>query len=164
MKKIAVFSVFLFLCVSGVFAVHPLVGQWKFSYVISGTRFYDYITITTVSTTTKKVYGHITGLTSWKLSGYYNGNIVFIADNGQDYLLEGYYFTFQGTTPLKKWFAVISNVHDFDSYWYALSTTKLSSSTASIEIMTLSDILNQKALKKQALLLRERMTAPTLPE
>jgi len=102
MKKFVVLFVFLFVCVSTVFAIHPLIGKWKFSYVIGGTRFYDYVTITTVSTTTKKVSGYLTGLSSVKFTGYYNGDIVFIERVFAEYYMDGYYFTFQGTTPLKE--------------------------------------------------------------
>jgi len=150
MKRILVLSAFLFVCFSMAFAAHPLIGKWRFREVIGGVPFYDYVTITSVSVTTKKVLGHVTGLTDWGLTGYYIGNNVFLTDDGQDFCLDGYYFTFQGTKPLKKYLIVISFDHDFDSSWYSLTTKKLSSSTASADTMTLSDLLNQKALKKQA--------------
>jgi len=169
MKKILVLSVFLFVFVSATFAIHPLIGKWKFSYLIDGRRFYDYVTIKIVDTTTKRVAGYKTRYPSEKLTGYYNGNIVFIMSTGSipmEYL-EGYYFTFQGITPMKKYLSITdfpdSVGSNYDVKWRGLVTTKLSSSIASTEIMTLSDVLNQKALKKQALL-RESMTARTLPE
>jgi len=143
--------------------VHPLIGKWKFSYVIDGTRFYDYVTITTVNTTTKKVRGHVTGLPGNKLTGYYKGNMVFIIDSWGDWL-DGYYFTFQGTTPLKKYLNIFNISDNLETDWRQLWATKLSSSIASTEIMTLSEVLNEISLKKQALL-RERMTArPLVPE
>ena len=169
MKKFVVLSVFLFVWVSAVFAIHPLIGKWKFSYLIDGRRFYDYVTIKIVDTTTKRVAGYKTRYPSEKLTGYYNGNIVFIMSTGSypvEYL-DGYYFTFQGTTPLKKYLSVTdypdSVGPNYDVIWRGLVATKLSSSITSTEIMTLNDVLNQNALKKQALL-RERMTARTLPE
>ena len=166
MKRFLALSMLLFVCVSAVFAVHPLIGKWKFSEVIGGVRFYDYLTITAVNTTTKKVSANITGLSSWKFTGYYNGNIVFIVDTKTDYYMDGYYFTFQGTPSFKKHLGINSFIYDFESAWHSLTATKLSSSTAptaSYEIMTLSDVVNQKALKKEAQL-REAMTIPTLLE
>jgi hypothetical protein len=165
MKKLLALSVFLFVCASAVFAIHPLIGKWKFSYVIDDTRFYDYITIKIVDTTTKRVAGYKTKYPSEKLTGYYNGDNVFIInDFGWTRWwvpINGYYFTFKGETPLKKYLSIWINAYDsYYAEWRGLSTTKLSSSTAptaSDEIMTLSDILNQNALKTQALL-RERMT------
>ena len=128
MKKILALSVFLFICVSAVFAIHPLIGNWKFSEVIGGVRFYDYVTITAINTTTKRVAGYLTGLSSYKVTGYYNGNIVYIEDSFADYYLDGYYFTFQGTTPFKRHLGICSIFHDFDASWHGLTATKLSSS------------------------------------
>jgi hypothetical protein len=169
MKKILAFSVFLSVCVSATFAIHPLIGKWKFSYLIDGRRFYDYVTIKIVDTTTKRVAGYKTRYPSEKLTGYYNGNIVFIMSTGSypvEYL-DGYYFTFQGTTSMKKYLSIIdypdSVGPNYDVIWRGLVTTKLSSSIDSTEIMTLSEVLNQNSLKKQALL-RERMNPPTLLE
>jgi hypothetical protein len=165
MKKTLCLAVLSFLLTSSLSAyIHPLIGKWKFGYIIDGTRFYDYVTITTVNTTTKRVYGHITGFSSRKFAGYYNGNTVFIADSTADpyiYYMDGYYFTFQGTIPLKRHLGIYSNYGWNDAFWHGLTTTKLSSSIASTEITTLSDVLNQKALKNQAQL-RESMTAQTL--
>ena len=164
MRRFLVIFVLFFVCVSAVFAaVHPLIGKWKFSEVVGGTRFYDYVTISAVDTTTKKVSGYWTGLKGEKFTGYLNGNIVFIGDVGCDWYYDAYYFTFQGTTPLKKHLGICSNYHDFDAAWHTLTTTKLSSSIASTEITTLNAILNQKALKKQGQL-KERMTARTSVE
>lgn len=163
MKKILVLSVFFFVCVSGAFAVHPLIGKWKFSEVIGGVRFYDYVTISSVNTTTKKVSGYVTGLTSWKLTGYYNGNIVYIVDSSVDYYMDGYYFTFQGTIPFKKHLGICSVYKEFDAAWHSLTATKLSSSITSAEVTSLSNVINQKALKKEAQL-REAMAARTLIE
>jgi len=169
MKRFLALSMLLFVCVSAVFAVHPLIGKWKFSYLIDGRRFYDYVTIKIVDTTTKRVAAYKTRYPSEKLTGYYNGNIVFIMSTGSypvEYL-DGYYFTFQGTTTLKKYLSIIDYPDSvgpkYDVIWRGLVTTKLSSSITSTEIMTMSDVLNQIALKKQALL-RERMTAPALLE
>jgi hypothetical protein len=166
MKKILALSAFLFVCVSAAFAIHPLIGKWRFSYVIDGRRFYDYVTIKLVDTTTKRVAAYKTRYPSEKLTGYYNGNIVFIMNTGSSIpeYLDAYYFTFQGTTPMKKYLSITdypdSVGPNYDVIWRGLVTTKLSSSMTSTETMSLSDILNQIALKKQALL-RERMTAPT---
>jgi hypothetical protein len=166
MKKILALSLFLFVCVSTVFAIHPLIGKWKFGYIIDGTRFYDYVTITTVNTTTKRVAGYNTKYSKERFTGYYNGdNVFFINTFGWTrpwVPINGYYFTFEGETSLKKYLSIW--IDAYDSYyveWHGLSTTKLSSSTAptaSDEIMTLNDVLYQNALKTQALL-RERMTA-----
>jgi len=169
MKKLLVLSVLLFICVSGVFAIHPLIGKWKFSYLIDGRRFYDYVTIKIVDTTTKRVAAYKTRYPSEKLTGYYNGNIVFIMSTGSIPLeyVEGFYFTFQGTTPLKKYLSITdypdSVGPNYDVVWRGLVTTKLSSSIDSTEIMSLNDVLNQITLKKRALL-REKMSARTLIE
>ena len=170
MKKTLCLAVLSFLLVSSLSAyIHPLIGKWKFSYLIDDTRFNDYVTIKLVDITTKRVAAYKTKYPSEKLTGYYKGNIVFIMNTGSAFpeYLDAYYFTFQGTTPLKKYLSITdypdSVGSNYDVIWRGLVTTKLSSSIASTEIMTLSDVLNQKALKKQALL-RESMTARTLPE
>ncbi|TRZ90562.1 hypothetical protein D4R89_04205 [bacterium] len=117
--------------------------------------------------------GYKTKYPDEQLAGYYNGNIVYIMNSTNnshwyDYL-EGYYFTFQGTTPTKQYICITNEPYShcegtiLDVKWRGMWATKLSSSTASTEIMTLSDVLNQKALKIQALL-RECMTARTLLE
>ncbi len=156
MKRIVVLCVFLLVFASAAFAIHPLIGKWKLKCVIGSTAFYDYVTITTVSTTTRKVSGYLTGLTSYKVTGYFYGNIVYLEDSFADFYLDGYYFTFQGSLPFKKHMGVCSVYYDFDAAWHSLATSKLSSSTTSTETRTLDDILNQKMLKRQAQL-RERM-------
>ena len=164
MKKVLSFVVLLFVLVTIAAAVvHPLVGKWKFSEVIGGVRFYDYITIITVNTTTKKVSGYWTGIKTLKVAGYYSGNIIFIGDVGCDWYMDAWYFTFQGTTPLKKHLGVCSIYHDFDASWQALTATRLSSSITSFETMSLNDAFNQKMLKIQAHL-RERMTGGLSPK
>jgi len=161
MKKLLLLSVFLFVFVSAAFAAHPLIGKWRFREVIGGVGFYDYVTITTVSTTTRKVSGYDTHYPSYKLTGYYNGNIVFIMDSSEDIYTDGYYFTFQGTIPFKKHLGICSIFSEFDANWHSLSATKLSNSITSVETMTLNNVLNQNILKVQAQL-RENITAQTL--
>lgn len=150
MKRFLAFVVVCVFFASAAFAAHPLIGKWKFKMIIGGVTFYDYVTINAVNTTTKKVTGYITGVTSYKLTGYYNGNIVYLRDNFADYYSDGYYFTFQGTVPFRKHVGICSVTHDHDTYWNALAIAKLSSSITSTETRTLSDLLYQKTLKKQA--------------
>jgi hypothetical protein len=155
MKKALALSALFFLLASAAMAQHPLIGDWKFKEIIGGMAFYDYITITAVSTSSKKVSGYVTGLPSYKVSGYYYDNIVYIEDNFADYYIDGYYFTFEGWPSFRKHLGICSISHDFDATWHKLTATKLSSSTIPGESPTISSVLNQKALKKQAQL-RER--------
>jgi len=170
MKKTLCLAVLSFLLVSSLSAVtHPLIGKWKFSYIIDGRRFYDYITIKSVDTKTYRVAAFKTKYPIEKFTGYYNGNIVFIMNTGSSIpeYIEAYYFTFRGTTPLRKYLCITdysdSVGPNYDVVWRGLVATKLSSSITSAETMTLSDVFNEQALKKQALL-RERTTARTIPE
>ena len=171
MKKLLALCTLLFLCVSSVLADHPLIGRWRFRETIGGSVFENFVTIDIVNTKTKKVSGYLTNFPSWRLTGHYNGNIVFIVDNVRpyseifctDYYMDGYYFTFQGTTPLKKHLGVHSSPQGINASWHSLSATKLSNLIYSNETMTLNDVLNQKMLKKQAQL-RENMVIGELPK
>ncbi len=163
MRKTLSLCALLLVFSSAAFALHPLIGKWKFKEIIGGVAFYDYVTITSVSTTTRKVSGYITGLTSYKISGYYYGNIVYLEDASADYYIDGYYFTFQGTVPFKKHLGICSIYSDFDATWNALATAKLSSSTTVTEIRNPGEYLLQKSLKKQAQI-KESMTARAVIE
>ena len=150
MKRALVLSALFFLLVSAAAAQWELLGYWEFREVIGGVAFYDYITITTVNLSTRKVSGYITGLSSYKVTGYYYGNIVYIEDNFADYYLDGYYFTYYGSPRFKKHLGIYSGSHSFDASWHNLTVTKLATSTIPGETPTISSVLNQKALKKQA--------------
>ena len=88
-----------------------------------GTRWYrDYVTIVSVSTTTRLVKGYITVCPECIITGYYNGTTCFLQDDAcQTPYINGWYFSFGKGPAFAKHLGIRSGVKPLEAEWHPMT-------------------------------------------